>query len=121
MQLQLLKSYAESIELRDASADELEEDGVTLLFTASVDKENSKHFLIQFDIALNLGGIKHLNIKHSSLIEADIELAEMDIDSPLFKVNGPAIAFPFLRSYIAQVTLLSGYEPVILPTKRFSM
>lgn len=34
-------------------------------------------------------------------------------------VNAPAIAFPFLRSFVSILTLNSGYPPFILPTINF--
>lgn len=35
------------------------------------------------------------------------------------KINAPAIAFPYLRAYISNLTLQSGYKPVILPSINF--
>ncbi|MDT0293958.1 protein-export chaperone SecB [Mesonia ostreae] len=35
------------------------------------------------------------------------------------KINAPAIAFPFLRAYVSNLTLQSGYDPVILPSINF--
>lgn len=35
------------------------------------------------------------------------------------KVNAPAIAFPYLRAFISNLTLQSGFEPVILPSINF--
>lgn len=35
------------------------------------------------------------------------------------KVNAPAIAFPYLRAFISNLTLQSGLEPVILPSINF--
>lgn len=34
-------------------------------------------------------------------------------------VNAPAIAFPYLRSYLSIITLQSGYPPVMLPSINF--
>lgn len=36
------------------------------------------------------------------------------------KVNAPAIAFPYLRSFISIVTLQAGYDPVMLPSINFT-
>lgn len=33
--------------------------------------------------------------------------------------NAPAIAFPYVRAYISNVTLQSGFHPVILPSVNF--
>jgi preprotein translocase subunit SecB len=38
----------------------------------------------------------------------------------LFYINAPAIIFPYLRSYITTLTVLSGIDPVILPTLNLS-
>ncbi|WP_313377170.1 protein-export chaperone SecB [Chishuiella sp.] len=35
------------------------------------------------------------------------------------KVNAPAIAFPYLRAFVSNLTLQSGLEPVILPSINF--
>lgn len=35
------------------------------------------------------------------------------------KVNAPAIAFPYLRAFVSNITLQSGLEPVILPSINF--
>ncbi|AII53814.1 protein-export chaperone SecB [Hymenobacter sp. APR13] len=32
-----------------------------------------------------------------------------------FVINAPAMLFPFVRSYIASLTALSGYETILLP------
>ncbi|SMM98400.1 hypothetical protein SPONN_2298 [uncultured Candidatus Thioglobus sp.] len=34
-------------------------------------------------------------------------------------INAPAIAYPYLRTFVSQFLLLSGYEPQILPTINF--
>ena len=35
------------------------------------------------------------------------------------KINAPAIAFPYLRAFVSNLTLQSGLEPVILPYINF--
>lgn len=35
-------------------------------------------------------------------------------------VNAPAIAFPFIRAYVSNLTLQSGIDPVILPSINFT-
>jgi len=44
----------------------------------------------------------------------DKEIEEKQL-SQFFVVNAPAILFPFVRSYIAALTSLSGYSTVIIP------
>jgi preprotein translocase subunit SecB len=40
-------------------------------------------------------------------------------NSDFIKINAPAIAFPYLRSYITLITMQSGYESVVLPSINF--
>ena len=39
--------------------------------------------------------------------------------SDFIKINAPAIAFPYVRSYISNLTLQSGFQPIILPSVNF--
>lgn len=36
------------------------------------------------------------------------------------KVNAPAIAFPYLRAFISNLTLQAGYKPIVLPSINFN-
>jgi preprotein translocase subunit SecB len=36
------------------------------------------------------------------------------------KVNAPAIAFPYLRAFVSNLTLQAGLQPVILPSINFA-
>lgn len=40
-------------------------------------------------------------------------------NSPFIEVNAPAIAFPYVRSFISNLTLNSGFDPIILPSFNF--
>ena len=41
------------------------------------------------------------------------------LENPFLHVNAPAIAYPFLRAYIANLLLISGYDPLMLPSINF--
>jgi preprotein translocase subunit SecB len=66
----------------------------------------------------------------SQSIEVDISyIAEFATDSPISdefkesnfpKVNAPAIAFPYLRAFISNLLLSSGFTPLILPSINFA-
>lgn len=47
--------------------------------------------------------------------EFDSDLVE-EAKTRFFKINAPAILFPYIRAYISTLTSLSGMVPVILPT-----
>ncbi len=40
-------------------------------------------------------------------------------ESDFHRVNGPAIAFPYVRSFISTLTLSAGYDTIILPSFNF--
>ncbi len=39
--------------------------------------------------------------------------------SPFIRINAPAIAFPYIRTFISNLTLNSGFDAIILPTFNF--
>jgi len=51
------------------------------------------------------------------VFDSQIEKGQLD---KMFFMNAPAIIFPYLRSYITTLTVLSGIDPVILPTLNLS-
>jgi len=51
------------------------------------------------------------------VFDSQIEKDQLD---KLFYMNAPAIIFPYMRSYITTLTVLSGIDPVILPTLNLS-
>ena len=54
-----------------------------------------------------------------SFFEFNSQIEKSQLDK-LFFMNAPAIIFPYLRSYITTLTVLSGIDPVILPTLNLS-
>ena len=53
------------------------------------------------------------------LFQVDQIVDEEFKQSDFIKVNAPAIAFPYVRSYISNLTLQSGFAPIILPSVNF--
>lgn len=49
----------------------------------------------------------------------DENITEEFKESYFTKINAPAIAYPYLRAYISNLTLQSNGDPVILPTINF--
>lgn len=40
-------------------------------------------------------------------------------ESPFLSINAPAIAYPYIRTFISNLTLNSGYDPIVLPALNF--
>jgi len=77
--------------------------------------------LNQFHLELNIEVKEEsnkFNIKLSTIAVFEFD-SEIDIEkysSSLFIVNAPAIAFPYLRAYITNLTAQSGLFTITLPT-----
>ena len=80
----------------------------------------SRDFLVTFEIVLSLSQGYLLEIEHSSIFTSNVNLDKKFQESNFPKVNAPAIAYPFLRTFIANFLLNSGYEPIILPSINFT-
>jgi preprotein translocase subunit SecB len=78
--------------------------------------------LREFAIVFKLGLCfeeKFLSAEYIAIFETSEDYEEAFKTSKFVKMNAPAIAFPFLRSYIAHITLIAGYNPVVLPSVNF--
>jgi len=80
------------------------------------DKPNT--FGIGFEVEINDKRFD-LNIETIFMFKLDKEISEEFKLSDFPKINAPAIAFPYLRAYISNLTLQSGFEPVMLPSINF--
>jgi preprotein translocase subunit SecB len=61
----------------------------------------------------------NLRIEAAFFFSLDQEITEEFKVSNFPTVNAPAIAFPYLRAFISNITLQSGFKPVILPSINF--
>lgn len=77
--------------------------------------------LNQFHLELNVDvqeetGKFNLTVKAISIFEFEQGANLEEYKSSMFVVNAPAIAFPYVRAYIATLTAQSGLFTVTLPT-----
>lgn len=77
-------------------------------------------FFIVFDVSLTIPQEHLLDVKYVAQFASDEAISEEQRTTHnVFKINAPAISYPFLRSYIATILLNSGLSPVMLPTINF--
>lgn len=81
-------------------------------------EENSKEFGIGFRINIKDEEFNIL-MEMVFLFELDEDVDEKFKQSEFLTINAPAIAFPYVRSYISNLTLQSGFSPIILPSVNF--
>ena len=76
-------------------------------------------FIIIFNTYLRYKKVFSLKITSNAIFETDCVIDDDFKESSFTKVNAPAIAFPYIRSFISNLTLNSGLQPVILPSYNF--
>lgn len=82
------------------------------------EKPSPDSFGINFEIKIQEVNF-NLNINVDFFFKTDEPISEEFKLSDFTTINAPSIAFPYLRSYISNLTLQSGYDPVILPSINF--
>lgn len=91
---------------------------LTMAHGVSYQEEEPKAFAIYFKISLPAEN-NLLSIEYIATFTTSKEVDNKFKESYFPSVNAPAIAYPYLRSFVSQFLLLSGYDPQILPTINF--
>ena len=76
---------------------------------------------MEFRLGVTVDKSYRLTVQYTSQFETDSEFGADFRDSSFVRINAPAIAFPFIRSYVAHITLIGGFESVILPSVNFTV
>jgi preprotein translocase subunit SecB len=96
-----------------------EGNNLKLSFTSAFTELDNREFLIIFSIELT--GIEfNLSAEYAARFATDEDIDDNFKESNFVKINAPAIAFPYLRAYIGNLTVNSGFQPVVLPTINFT-
>ncbi|MBD5284018.1 MAG: preprotein translocase subunit SecB [Bacteroides sp.] len=80
------------------------------------DKDNI--FGVGFRVAFKQDGYA-LKVEMRFFFETDDIVTDEFKNSSFPVINAPAIAFPYLRSFLSIITMQSGYPPVMLPSINF--
>lgn len=97
-----------------------EETETSLTLGKMFSDENKKKFAIIFDFLLkNKSEDFLLKLKAIAHFSCQEDIDEKFKESPFFNINAPAIAFPYVRTFISNLTLNSGYNPIVLPAINF--
>lgn len=84
------------------------------LFDEEVDDEYAVSFVGSFE-----NEIFDLKTEFIAVFGTSEKIEDDFKESDFVKINSPAIAFPFLRSFIATFTLNAGVPPFVLPAYNF--
>jgi preprotein translocase subunit SecB len=77
-------------------------------------------FAVLFELSLkNQENGFSFNLKMTAHFTTSEQIDENFKGSDFAKINAPAIAFPYLRTFVSNLTLNAGYQPIILPAFNF--
>ncbi len=94
------------------------EDQFNLKVGQIFNEKEEKSFGIGFIVVITNNSYK-IELEMNFLFESDEIIDERFKNSSFPKVNAPAIAFPYLRAYISNLTMQSGFTPLLLPSINF--
>ncbi|WP_022653820.1 protein-export chaperone SecB [Aquaspirillum serpens] len=121
MQIKLVRTFAEEFSLNRLQTN-LETDEVEFTTFTVASAEASKRFFIGFNLALRVEDKNQFSVKYLAEFECDTDVTPDMLEKHAFvQVNAPAIAYPFMRAFIATILLNAGYEPPMLPAVNFQM
>ncbi|EMM7413643.1 protein-export chaperone SecB [Enterobacter hormaechei] len=90
-----------------------------LSFEPVFNDESVREFKIVFDFEYITEEGKYLRVDYHSVFTTDSDIGDDFITSKFPIINAPAIAFPFLRAFVANYLISSGFQPVLLPSVNF--
>jgi preprotein translocase subunit SecB len=85
---------------------------------AVIDRKK-KQFHINFDLEL-VDAELQFDVKMVSVGIFEYDVEDEDVLLNFLSINGPAIIFPYIRSFISSMTALSGFDTITLPTLNLS-
>lgn len=118
MEIQLNDWKVQSLDFQMKDNHRKGDDSFQLKVAQLFPADNKRTFIILFDIALE-SDVFNLNIEAAFNFSIEDEITDEFANSNFPKINAPAIAFPYIRAYISNLTLQSGFEPVMLPSINF--
>jgi len=85
----------------------------------SVEYDTEKRFRIIFELEVGHKNDFRLEVDYIASFETSGVIDDTFKGSSFPKINAPAIAFPFLRAFVSNLTLNAGFNPVMLPSINF--
>src|SRR5690554_5807335 len=117
MKISLAQTRVESLSL--VAAEDVSEQRFDLSFGDGYSDDDVQSFVIRFTLMLISPQGYELNVVFLAFFSTDEDVSEEFKASHFVRINAPAIAYPFLRSFVSTVTVNSGYDSVILPALNF--
>ena len=107
-----------SLKINDKSLRESKRNFFNLSIGYSFPEDKNTEFRIGFIINIKNTRFE-ITLEMLFFFQVDKVVNDQFKQSDFVKINAPAIAFPYVRSYISNLTLQSGFDPIILPSVNF--
>lgn len=121
MQIKLEHIYFDDIKLKVDSLDKnlTSRLQTSLDFNSEVIKdEESNKFSVSFLLKLKNKNFD-LSINSVAIFLTNEKLEDDFSQTDFCNINAPAIAFPYIRTFVSNITLNAGFTPIILPSFNF--
>lgn len=122
MNIRLLETKVGRVHFELSHSEEvLEKDGLdfNLNYKAVYTEKQAQVFAITFSLKLSDPAEFVLELEYTAWFATSEPIDTVFKNSDWTAVNAPAIAFPYLRAYVTNFTVMNGMEPQILPTINF--
>lgn len=94
---------------------------VNIAYSNLFNEKDTTHFTVNLELEIKSPDSTFmLQVKSMALFQTQSPIDAAFKESPFVSVNAPAIAFPFLRSFITTLTSNAGLKPLILPAFNFN-
>jgi len=70
---------------------------------------------VEFNLEFHHAELLKSQVNMVALFETENTISEEFKTSGFVQTNAPAIAFPYLRSFISTMSINAGFSPIILP------
>ena len=119
MQFRLVQTF-----IRSLRCDELPmgQDVVDeLRYAPAFNDQQPRGFAVIFDLKAPLSPSNQLALSFLAVFETSEDITEEFRISHFPQENAPAVAYPYLRAFVSQFSVLAGYVPFTLPIRNFTL
>jgi preprotein translocase subunit SecB len=96
-------------------------DKFRLTFNINFQESAPKEFAVIYNCFVQVEKLREMRVTYLARFETSDPVNEEFRTSHFVHMNSPAIGYPYMRAFVGQVLLLSGYKPVTLPTINFKL
>ena len=119
MKFQLNKNQIEKLSIEHFINESSIKNSFSFSHTCKYYEEKNNEFIISFKFELTSDNGFKLIFTHNFFFECDEPITEEFLQSHYTSVNAPAIAYPYVRAFVATLLLNAGLESVLLPAVNF--